>query len=198
MSSDDPGSITRLLRAHREGEREAFDRLVDVVYEDLRRMARQQMRRARPGQTLDTAGLVHEAWTRLVEESGIDWQDRSHFYAIVARAMRFVVVDRARRRGAQKRGANAAQVELDSGIAAEAPSVELVLGIDQAIARLEAFNPRLARIVELRFFAGLTDEEIGAALDVSARTVQRDWLRARAWLQRVLADAPAGERGGSG
>jgi RNA polymerase sigma factor (TIGR02999 family) len=198
MSSDDPGSITRLLRAHREGEREAFDRLVDVVYEDLRRMARQQMRRARPGQTLDTAGLVHEAWARLVEESGIDWQDRSHFYAIVARAMRFVVVDRARRRGAQKRGANAAQVELDSGIAAEAPSIELVLGIDQAIARLEAFNPRLARIVELRFFAGLTDEEIGAALDVSARTVQRDWLRARAWLQRVLAEAPAGEPGGTG
>lgn len=198
MSSDDPGSITRLLRAHREGEREAFDRLVDVVYEDLRRMARQQMRRARPGQTLDTAGLVHEAWARLVEESGIDWQDRSHFYAIVARAMRFVVVDRARRRGAQKRGANAAQVELDSGIAAEAPSVELVLGIDQAIARLEAFNPRLARIVELRFFAGLTDEEIGAALDVSARTVQRDWLRARAWLQRVLAEAPLGEPGGTG
>jgi RNA polymerase sigma factor (TIGR02999 family) len=169
-----------------------------VVYEDLRRMARQQMRRARPGQTLDTAGLVHEAWARLVEESGIDWQDRSHFYAIVARAMRFVVVDRARRRGAQKRGANAAQVELDSGIAAEAPSVELVLGIDQAIARLEAFNARLARIVELRFFAGLTDEEIGAALDVSARTVQRDWLRARAWLQRVLAEAPAGEPGGTG
>ncbi len=198
MSSDDPGSITRLLRAHRDGERAAFDRLVDVVYEDLRRMARQQMRRARPGQTLDTAGLVHEAWARLVEESGIDWQDRSHFYAIVARAMRFVVVDRARRRGAQKRGANAAQVELDSGIAAAAPSVELVLGIDQAIARLEAFNARLARIVELRFFAGLSDEEIGAALDVSARTVQRDWLRARAWLQRVLAEAPPGGQGGTG
>jgi RNA polymerase sigma factor (TIGR02999 family) len=189
MSNDDPGSITRLLRAHRAGEREAFDRLVGIVYDELRRMARQQMRRARPGQTLDTAGLVHEAYARLVEESGIDWQDRSHFYAVVARAMRFVVVDRARRRGAQKRGAGAAAVELDTGIAAEAPPAEIVLGVDQAIERLEAFNPRLARIVELRFFAGLDDGEIAAALDVSTRTVQRDWLRARAWLLRVLGES---------
>src|SRR5690606_7270406 len=125
-------------------------------------------------------------YARLVEESGIDWQDRSHFYAVVARAMRFVVVDRARRRGAQKRGAGVAAVELDSGIAAETPPAEIVLGVDQAIARLEGFNPRLARIVELRFFAGLDDGEIAAALDVSARTVQRDWLRARAWLLKAL------------
>ncbi len=190
MTSDDPGSITRLLRAHRDGEREAFDRLVGIVYDDLRRMARQQMRRARPGQTLDTAGLVHEAYARLVEESGIDWQDRSHFYAVVARAMRFVVVDRARRRAAQKRGGGAAAVELDTGIAAEAPPAEIVLGVDQAIERLEGFNPRLARIVELRFFAGLDDGEIAAALDVSTRTVQRDWLRARAWLLKALDERP--------
>ena len=190
MTSDDPGSITRLLRAHRDGEREAFDRLVGIVYDDLRRMARQQMRRARPGQTLDTAGLVHEAYARLGEESGIDWQDRSHFYAVVARAMRFVVVDRARRRAAQKRGGGAAAVELDTGIAAEAPPAEIVLGVDQAIERLEGFNPRLARIVELRFFAGLDDGEIAAALDVSTRTVQRDWLRARAWLLKALDERP--------
>jgi RNA polymerase sigma factor (TIGR02999 family) len=103
----DRGSITRLLRAHRAGEREAFDRLVSTVYDQLRRMARQQLRRARPGQTLDTVALVHDACARLVEESGINWQDRSHFFAVVARAMRFVVVDRARRWGTQKRGAGA-------------------------------------------------------------------------------------------
>jgi len=192
MSSDDPGSITRLLRAHRDGERDAFDRLVSTVYDELSRMARQQLRRARPGHTLDTAALVHDAYARLVEESGIDWQDRSHFYAVVARAMRFLVVDRARRHGAQKRGGGVDPVPLELDVAATGEPAELVLAVDQAIERLAAFNERLARIVELRFFAGMNDAEIAAALDLSTRTVQRDWIRARAWLRRALEDGGRG------
>jgi RNA polymerase sigma factor (TIGR02999 family) len=192
MPSDDPGSITRLLQAHRAGERDAFDRLVATVYDELRRMARQQLRRARPGHTLDTAALVHDAYARLVEQSAVDWQDRSHFFAVVARAMRFVVVDRARRRGARKRGAgDAATLDAELAVAAAGEPVELVLAVDQAIERLAAFNERLARIVECRFFAGMTDPEIAAGLGLSERTVQRDWLRARAWLRRALGDASA-------
>lgn len=193
MGFEDPGSITRLLHAHRDGERDAFDRLVEAVYGELRRMARQQLRRARPGQTLDTAGLVHDAWARLVDETGIDWQDRSHFFAVAARAMRFVVVDRARRWGAQKRGAGVVPATLDPELVGAAEPAEIVLAVDQAIERLAGFNERLARIVECRFFAGMTDEEIASALDVSSRTVQRDWIRARAWLRRALGDeAPEG------
>jgi len=186
MGFEDPGSITRLLHAHRDGERDAFDRLVEAVYDELRRMARQQLRRARPGQTLDTVGLVHDAYARLVVESGIDWQDRSHFFAVAARAMRFVVVDRARRWGAQKRGAGVVPATLDPELVGAADPAEIVLAVDQAIERLAAFNERMARIVECRFFAGMTDEEIASALEVSSRTVQRDWIRARAWLRRAL------------
>lgn len=188
MDTDDPGSITRLLAAHRDGERDAFDRLVALAYQELRRMARQQLRRAAPGQTLDTVALVHDAYARLVEQSAVDWQDRSHFYAVVARAMRFVVVDRARRFGAQKRGAGIVPATLDAELVGHAEPAEVVLAVDQAIERLAAFNPRLAALVECRFFAGMTDDEIAAALGLSARTVQRDWLRARAWLQRALGD----------
>ena len=188
MSSDDPGSITRLLRAHRDGERDAFDRLVSVVYDELRRMARQQLRRAGSGHTLDTVALVHDAYARLVEQEGLELEDRSHFYAVVARAMRFVVVERARRWGAQKRGGGLARVTLDPELAGVAAPAEVVLAVDQAIGRLAAFNERLARIVELRFFSGLDDGEIATTLGVSTRTVQRDWIRARAWLLRALGE----------
>ncbi|HSM15290.1 MAG TPA: ECF-type sigma factor [Thermoanaerobaculia bacterium] len=188
MSSDDPGSITRLLRAHRDGERDAFDRLVSVVYDELRRMARQQLRRAGSGHTLDTVALVHDAYARLVEQEGLELEDRSHFYAVVARAMRFVVVERARRWGAQKRGGGLARVTLDPELAGVAAPAEVVLAVDQAIDRLAAFNERLARIVELRFFSGLDDGEIATTLGVSTRTVQRDWIRARAWLLRALGE----------
>ena len=191
MGFEDPGSITRLLHAHRDGERDAFDRLVETVYEELRRMERRpaHVDGRTAGQTLDTVGLVHDAYARLVDESGIDWQDRSHFFAVAARAMRFVVVDRARRWGAQKRGAGVVPATLDPELVGEAEPAEVVLAVDQAIERLDAFNERMARIVECRFFAGMTDEEIASALEVSSRTVQRDWIRARAWLRRTLAES---------
>lgn len=192
MDATEAGDLTRLLRQHRAGDRGAFDELVERVHGELRRMARQQLRRARPGATLDTVALVNEAYLRLVEESGIDWQGREHFFAVAARAMRFVVVDRARRAGAQKRGAGEAHLALEDADLGRAEDAELVLGVHQAVERLATFNERLARLVECRFFVGLNDEETGRALGVTARTVQRDWLRAQAWLRSSLESPAAG------
>lgn len=183
---DGPGEITRLLRQHAEGSHAAFDELVALVYDDLRRMARGQIRRSHPSATLDTVALVHEAYLRLGSDVGIDWRDRSHFYAVVARAMRFVVVDHARRNLSRKRGSGERGVTLDPERVAAEHDAETVLAVDDAIGRLQEFNPRLARIVEYRLFAGFTEEEIAESLQVSTRTVQRDWRRARAWLQRIL------------
>jgi len=185
-------SLTRLLEAHRAGDREAFDLLVERAYAELRVLARQQMRRARGQQTLETGMLIHEAYLRLAEESGLDLRDRGHFYAVMARAMRFVVVDRARRRGAAKRGGAARTTTLEPDLVGSEHPAEIVLAVHGAIETLESFAPRLARVVECRFFAGFTDDEIARALEVTPRTVQRDWLRARAWLQKTLAEAPAG------
>ena len=185
------GDLTRLLRAHRAGDRSAFDEVVEQVHGELRRMARQQLRRAPHGAALDTVALVNEAYLKLVEESGIDWQSRAHFFAVTSRAMRFVVVDHARRFGAEKRGSGQTHLPLDEELPAAMQDFELVLSVNDAIDQLATFNERLARIVECRFFAGMTDGEIAEALDVTSRTVQRDWLRAKAWLQRSL-ESPAG------
>lgn len=189
MPPPEPGSLTRLLRAHSAGERAAFDELVERVYEELSRIAHRQLRRANAGLALDTVGLVHEAYARLVEEGAVDWQDRAHFFAVAARAMRFVVVDRARREGSQKRGGGFVPVTLDAELVAAREPAELVLAVHEAIERLLGFNQRLGRIVECRFFAGMTDAEIAAAFKVGERTVQRDWMRARAWLREALGGA---------
>ena len=171
------GVITRLLHAHRAGDRGAFDELVPLVHHELQVMARRQLRRVPPGATLDTVGLVNEAYLGLVGDARVDWQDRAHFFGVVAQAMRWIVVDHARR---------AAAVDLDSAIVGFAEPAETVLAVDRALEQLASFNPRLARLVECRFFAGMSEEEIAAALGTSLRTVQRDWMRARAWLQRAL------------
>ena len=190
MSQPDPGAITRLLRAHREGDRGAFDELVSLVHGKLRVLARQQLRRARPGHTLETVALVNEAYLRLLGERGVDWQDRSHFFAVTARAMRFVLVDHARRAAADKRGGDRVSVALDPDLVVTTSPAETVLAVHRAIESLDEFNERLARLVEYRFFAGMSEEEMAEALGVSLRTVQRDWMRARAWLQRAL-ETPA-------
>lgn len=185
-----PGEITRLLQRYDAGSPEAFDALVEIAYQQLKRLARQQLRRARPSPTLDTVALINEAYLRLVEESGIEWQNRTHFYGVMARAMRFVVVDNARRRAAQKRGSGARPVTLDPDQIAAEHDVDLVLAVDDAVGQLESFNSRLAQIVEYRFFAGMTETEIADSLGVTPRTVQRDWRRARAWLHRILSVDP--------
>jgi RNA polymerase sigma-70 factor (ECF subfamily) len=187
------GDITRLLQAHHRGDREAFDRLVPLVYDRMRRIARGQLARGGRGHTLSTTGLVHEAYVQLVSEAGVDWQDRSHFYAICARAMRRIVVDYARMRLAGKRGGGVPHVTLTGEVAGAAGApAEIVLAVDRAVERLASFAPRLAQIVECRSFAGMTEEETAEALGTSLRTVQREWMRARAWLRKELDEGHGG------
>lgn len=186
MEESPSGDLTRLLRLHIGGDREAFARLLELAQGELATMARQQLRRAPSGRTLDTVALVNEAYLRLFEQDAVDWQSRAHFYGVMARAMRFVVVDHARRHSADKRGGGVTPVTLDSERIGVDQQADLVLAVHQALEQLESFNERLARIVECRYFAGMSDEEIAGALGVSTRTVQRDWPRAQAWLRRVL------------
>jgi RNA polymerase sigma factor (TIGR02999 family) len=186
-----PGELTELLRAYAAGDAEALDRLVPLVYDDLRRVARGQLRRGIRGAVLDTTALVHEAWFKLSAGGDVAWQDRGHFLAVSARAMRQVIVDEARRRNAGKRGGGQAGAALDESRLASAGDAFQVLAIDQALDRLAARGPRLARVVECRFFAGLGEEETAEALGVSLRTVQREWTRARAWLREDLGGRSA-------
>jgi RNA polymerase sigma factor (TIGR02999 family) len=187
MDEPSPGEITRLLHQHLAGDAVAFEQLVPLVYRRLQELARRQLRRQGSGETLDTTALVHEAYLQLVDETGVSWQDRTHFYAITARAMRRIIVDHVRQRVALKRGGGQAPIALDDELVGGArDETELVIAVDRALESLAAFNERLARLVECRFFAGMTEEETAAALGVSLRTVQRDWIRAQAWLRREL------------
>lgn len=185
----EPGEVTRLLHAYGRGDRSAFDRLVPLIYDDLRRVARRQLRGSR-GETLNTTGLVHEAWIRLVEPAGLEVEDRGHFLAISARAMRQVVIAFARRRGAAKRGGGAKPLTLDEQRFAIDSQTEQLLALDAALERLGERDERLARVVECRFFAGLSEQETADAMGVSLRTAQRTWMRAKAWLRRELGAAP--------
>jgi len=185
----DRGDITRLLNAHRDGNPEAMDHLAPLIYDELRRMARRQLRRFRPGATLCTTALIHETWLELVDERGVPWRERGHFFAVAALTMRRVVVDRARYLSAAKRGGDRERVDL-ARVNPPTPGLkEEVLAVDMALDALEDFNPRLARVVECRWFAGMTAEETAEAVGVSSRTVERDWVRARAWLRREMDPA---------
>jgi RNA polymerase sigma factor (TIGR02999 family) len=179
------GEVTALLRAWRRGDEGARERLIEQVYSTLRKMASAQLRRERRGQTLDATGLVHEAYVRLAGSVDIDWRDRSHFFAIASIAMRRVLVDRARAKLAAKRDPGdfaITHAQSDSPV-----SPEELLDLDQAIERLAVEQPRLARVVEMRYFAGLEHAEIADVMGVSDRTVKRDWAFARAWLLRELS-----------
>ena len=178
--------VTQLLLDWRHGDEDAFGRLLEVIYHDLGRVARGQLRRSRPGATLDTVGLINEAYLRLVDSGRVDWQDRGHFLAVAARAMRQVIVEHARRRAAAKRGGGEGSVTLDAERHGAAARAEQVLVVSQALETLARRDERLARIVECRFFAGLSAKETAATLGLSLRTAQRDWMRARAWLKQAL------------
>ena len=167
------------------------DDLLPLVYDELRRLAASYLRRERPGQTLQPTALVHEAYLRLMKDRPDRWQNRAHFCAIAAHSMRQILIERARARGAQKRGGAQPRVTLDEALVpGQAPSVDLV-ALDEALERLERLDPEQARLVELRFFGGLTIEETAEAMDISPATVKRHWTVARAWLARELADQPA-------
>lgn len=178
------GDVTRLLRDFGRGERDALDRLVPLVYEELRAVARRQMRRERTGHTLHPTALVHEAWAKLAV-SPIDASNRSHFLAIAAHAMRQVLVDHARSRNAAKRGGGWERLTLMDGDNAVEMKTDDLIALDAA---LDQLDPRQRQVVEMRFFAGMEETEIASVLGVTDRTVRRDWVKARAWLYRALYD----------
>ncbi|HET7276312.1 MAG TPA: sigma-70 family RNA polymerase sigma factor [Longimicrobiaceae bacterium] len=179
--------VTRLVSACVDGNDLAFDELFSVVYDDLRAVAHRQLRKEAQGHTLHTTALVHEAYLNLVDQTHSGWRDRAHFFAIASTAMRHILIDYARRRGARKRGGIQIQVPLRDNIAVvdSDSSVEL-LELDDALNALSVQNPRMARIVECRFFGGMTVQETAEALDASVRTVEREWTRAKAHLYLAL------------
>lgn len=183
--------ITNLLVDARGGDSDALDQLLPLVYDELRRIAHRQLRSERSDHTLCTTALVHEAYLKLVDQTRVSWQDRSHFYAVAAMAMRRILVDYARKHCAAKRGGGEQPVSLDEQTIAVKERAETLVALDEALRRLAALNERLSRVVEYRFFGGLTQKETAEALDVTARTVRRDWVKAKGWLYRELRERPA-------
>jgi RNA polymerase sigma factor (TIGR02999 family) len=170
-----------------ESDRQSADSLLPIVYQELRRLAASYLRRERPGQTLQPTALVHEAYLRLLKDRPERWQNRAHFCAIAAHSMRQILIERARARGAQKRGGGGPRVTLDEALVAGGEQSIDILALDHALERLHAIDAEQARLVELRFFGGLTVEETAEAMDISPATVKRHWAVARAWLARELA-----------
>jgi RNA polymerase sigma factor (TIGR02999 family) len=183
---DTQSEITALLRDLREGDEAAMDRLVPLVYDELRRIAHRQLAGEREGHTAGTTGLVHEAYLRLAAQEHADWKDRGHFFAAAATAMRRVLVDYARQHRAAKRGGALSQVPLEDAMAIVEERATALLDLDEALERLAALDNRLSRVVECRFFGGLNEEETAEALGVTSRTVRRDWIKARGWLHQEL------------
>lgn len=178
--------ITKYLAEARNGDADAFNRVYSLVYDELRAIAHRHLYGHRPGKTLNTTALVHEAYERLVGNSQIEWQDRNHFFALTSRAMRFVLVDYARSRSAQKRGGKSEDIPLDTiQLAVDERSAELE-ALDEALQLLAKHNERLEKLVELKFFGGLNYQEIAGIMGLSERTVRRDWKRARTWIYSAM------------
>ncbi len=180
-------AITTMIREDRSGRR-LLDRLLPLVYDELRGIAHRQLSLEPRGHTLDTTALVHEAYLKLVDQTRVQWQDRVHFFAVAARAMRRILVDYARRHAARKRGGDRRRVSLDAVPLAVEERADRLLALDEALTRLEVLNERLCRVVECRFFGGMTEDEAAEALGVTSRTVRRDWVKARGWLFRELGE----------
>jgi len=183
----DREQITDLLLQIRGGNSEAMDRLLPLVYQELRRIAHRQLQGERPGHTLGTTGLVHEAYLKLVDQTRVDWRDRGHFFRAAAGAMRRLLVDYARGYRALRRGGGLQRISLGEDVAVVEQG-EMLVALDEALERLAGLNERLSQVVECRFFGGLTEEETAEALGVTTRTVERDWAKARGWLHRELSN----------
>lgn len=178
--------VTRLLNAWRDGKGDALQELLPLVYQELRRLAHHHMRGERPEHTLQTTAVIHEAYLKLIDQRAVDWQSRAHFFAVASQLMRRILVDHARGRAAEKRGGGALHVALDTvAVVSSEPDTDLV-ALDDALERLAALDPQQARIVELRFFGGLTIDEAAAVTGISPATVKREWATAKAWLYRSL------------
>jgi len=181
------GQITRLLRHLRQGSREAESELVSLVYPDLRKLAARLMRGERRGHTLQATAVVHEAYLRLALHPEHDWKDRAHFFAVAAGIMRHILVDHARKHEAARRGGPLERIDFDQAALATGEDIDTILEVDRVLCRLEQVDPRLCRIVELRFFGGLTEQETAEVLGISAITVKRDWRLAKVWLYEQLS-----------
>lgn len=179
-------TVTGLLLAWRAGKPDASSQLFPLVYDELRRIAHGQLGRERDGHTLDTSALVHEAYLKLVDQTRVQWVDRSHFLAVATQAMRRILVDYARRYSSDKRGNTPRQVSLTDATLVVEERADLLLALDEALITLAKVDERLSRVVECRFFGGLTEEETAAVLGITARTVRRDWIKAKGWLHQVL------------
>ena len=190
-ASTSAGDVSTLLQAWSGGDRKALDRLTPIVYHELHRLARRYMRGERSGHSLQATALVNEAYLRLVDYKRMHWQNRAHFFAVSAQLMRRILVDRARRHNL-KRGAGYEQLALDDTAALNEPAGEDLMALDDALTALAQFEPRKARVIELRFFGGLSVEETADVLGVSAMTVMRDWSTARTWLYAEMKDRPSG------
>lgn len=184
---DSPQGITGLLRAWGEGRQSALERLAPLIYDELHRIAGRHMRRENPGNTLQVTALVNEAWLHLVGGAHVLWQDRAHFFAVSSQIMRRILVDAARARKAGKRRAGMQRFELNESIDAAPPRDAQLIALDDALDALARFDGRKARVVEMRFFGGLSVEETAAVLKISPQSVMRDWKLARAWLRREMS-----------
>jgi RNA polymerase sigma factor (TIGR02999 family) len=182
------GDITRMLVALRGGDNEVMNALFAAVYDELHGIAHRKLGYLRAGETLNTTALVHEAYLKLVDQSGVSWQDRAHFFAVSAKVMRHILVDYARRRLAKKRGGDVQTIVIDDSKLGTGERASEIVALDSALSQLSELNERLSKIVELRFFGGLSVEEAAEVLKVSPRTVKRDWRKARAFLYQALAE----------
>ena len=185
-----PHDITALLLEWKDGDNEALEKLTPLVYQELRRIAQRYMAAERPGHTLQPSALVNEAFVKLIDARRAGWENRAHFFATSAQVMRHILVDFARRKQYQKRGAGAVMVELSENVIAAEDRTKDLVALDDALLALAALNPRVGQVVELRYFGGLTEEETAEALHISSDTVLRDWKFAKAWLHRELSATP--------
>ena len=183
------GQVTQLLLQLSGGNRAAVDELTPLVYKELKRIAGGQLGRERPGHTLQATALVHEAYLKLVDQRGVNWQNRAHFFGVAAQLMRRVLMDYAKSRGRMKRGGDVHKTSLDEALAVSEDRSSDLVRIDEALTRLEEMDPRQGKVVELRFFGGLSVEETAEAMGISTATVKREWAMARSWLNRELSPA---------
>ena len=188
MATSSQPDVTKLLLEWSEGDRQSLDKLLPVVYQELRRLAQHYLRQERPDHTLQATALVHEVYLKLIDTKAVRWENRAHFFAVTAQVMRHILVDLARQRRAQKRGGGQ-KVAFDEtlGVPEDSGTVNLV-ALDEALDRLAAVDARQGRIIELRYFGGLSTEETAEVLGISSRTVKREWRMARAWLHRELRE----------
>jgi RNA polymerase sigma factor (TIGR02999 family) len=192
MVAPSPKEVTRLLVGWGNGDQAALDELIPLVYDELRRLAGRYMRRESQGHTLQTSALVNEAYLRLIDQKSVRWQNRAHFFGVAAQLMRRILVDHARSRSRAKRGGGAQMVSL-AGQAAISKEVTEVIALDEALKNLAEMDPRKSQIVEMKFFGGLTTEEVAEVLKVTPRTVEREWRKAKAWLNRAISKGASNE-----